>query len=65
MRRLFGFVAVLALGPLSHALAQTGGYIVQTPGRPPTFVNPVPGGGYVAQTPGQMPSNLNPMAGGG
>jgi hypothetical protein len=43
------------------AAAQTGGYTIQTPGRPPTNVNPLGNDRYIIQTPGQPPTNVSPL----
>jgi len=40
-------------------------YTIQTPGQPPTFVNPTGNGGYTVQTPGQLPTFVNPTGNGG
>jgi hypothetical protein len=41
------------------------GYVIQTPGRPPTNVNPLPDGRYIIQSPGESPSLATPRGGGG
>ena len=48
-----------------ESLAHADGYVIQTPGQMPTYVNPAPGGGYVTMPPGQMPSYTTPTPGGG
>lgn len=49
----------------SGAMAQTGPYMAQPPGRPPTYLTPRAGGGYIINTPGRPPTYVNPRPGGG
>ena len=67
MRNVFASLgaAIFAAISVSGAVAQNGGYVIQSPGQSPRNVNPTPGGGYVIQTPGQVPTNVNPTPGGG
>ncbi len=47
------------------AMAQTGPYMAQPPGRPPTYLTPRPGGGYIVNTPGRPPTYIDQRPGGG
>ena len=47
------------------ALAQTGGYTIQTPGQLPTYVTTSYRGGATIQTPGQLPTYVTPNYRGG
>ncbi len=47
------------------AMAQTGPYMAQPPGRPPTYLTPRPGGGYIVNTPGRPPTYIDQRLGGG
>ena len=56
-------VGLASFAICSEAFAQ--GYIINTPGRLPTYANPNYGGGYTINTPGQLPTTVNPNYGGG
>ena len=62
-------LAISAIGLIFSAVlvmsAAAQGYVIQTPGQTPTYVNPTPGGGYTMQTPGQTPTYITPTPGGG
>jgi hypothetical protein len=47
-------VLSLSLSIASNAMAQ--GYMKNTPGQLPTYVNPQLGGGYTINTPGRLPT---------
>jgi hypothetical protein len=55
-------VAVVhSLRRFRHKVSPSAGYTIQTPGQPPTFVNPNPfGGGYTVTTPGQPSTFIQP-----
>ncbi len=59
--KVFWLLLLVTIEPLVHAE----GYVIQTPGQMPTYVNPTPGGGYVTMPPGQMPSYTTLTPGGG
>ena len=65
LRLIFGCGLFGLLIPISGTWAQSGSYIAQPPGQPPTYVNPRPGGGYIISTPGRPPTYVNPRADGG
>jgi hypothetical protein len=67
MRRVLTVVGAIpfVLVTCASAMAQGGGYTIQTPGQPRTFVSPLPNGGYTAQTPGQPTTFYNPSGHGG
>jgi hypothetical protein len=46
-----------------NAAAQ--GYVIQSPGERPTFVNPLGNDRYIIQSPGRTPSFANPSGNGG
>jgi hypothetical protein len=54
MRRLLAVMGAMpfVLASVVSVVAQGGGFVTQTPGRPPSFTSPTPGGGYIVQTPG-------------
>jgi hypothetical protein len=62
MGRLF---AALGLAVAFASAASAQGYTINTPGQPPTFVNPSGNGGYVVSTPGRQPTFVNPTGNGG
>ena len=64
MQRIVTIAGVLAFLELSlhSAFAQNGGYVIQTPGQPPTNVNPLPGGGYMNSNAGRIAQLRQPEA---
>lgn len=67
MRKLFAIAWGLfgSWISISGALAQTGPYMAQPPGQPPTYLTPRPGGGYIVNTPGRPPTYIDQRLGGG
>jgi hypothetical protein len=65
MQGVFVVIGALIFSSVTVIGAAAQGYVIQTPGQPPTNVNPSGQGRYIIQTPGQVPSNVNPMPGGG
>jgi hypothetical protein len=66
MRNVAALIALtLVATSVSVTSAGAQGYVIQTPGRSPTFVNPTGNGGYIMQTPGQSPTFANPTGNGG
>jgi hypothetical protein len=56
--------AFIVLG-CGGAAAQNGGYVINTPGQPLTFVNPNGNGGLTIITPGRPLTFVNPTPNGG